>query len=308
MRKVAYFLIAFAMMSSLILSGCGSEKKENSNQTTVASEANGTESKEQSNDVVETSSVAEQKKENEKLSDVDFIVNVGKALDARWELSNSKDYSDEAFEKMTSGESVKASTELVESEINVIGDLSLYEFADDDLREIAECYVNALELQLEGAKYRYTDNYEKYDETWGLGYNIRCVCINKLYEEYGLTVDKKNQAILEDFISEAEECQRSVDLRDFIINLPETIEYVKDEENSDEYELFYTAIIENTTNYEINSIDINVNFLDKDGIIVCQDFDYIQNLKPGAKIRSQVCCFEDIDKVESVEVVIDYFD
>lgn len=77
MKKWCTFLVAALM--AVNVSGCGSNPS-------ISSES------------IPESSVEESKKI---LDDADFIVNMGKALDARWALTDSKQYNDEALDSMT---------------------------------------------------------------------------------------------------------------------------------------------------------------------------------------------------------------
>ena len=80
-------------------------------------------------------------KENAVLSDADFIVNLGKGLEARWALNDSEDYNAEALATMSAAEQQKADTLFVNAELDAIGNLKNYEFEDSELKTLAETYM-----------------------------------------------------------------------------------------------------------------------------------------------------------------------
>ena len=225
--------------------------------------------------------------ENKTPTDEDFVLNVAKGLEARWDLNDEYDTS-----SMSTSETQKADKEFINAEKNQIGKLSKYKFKDKDLKSIAEQYMNALDLQEEGIKYDGTDDYTNYNKTWSLGYNYRIVSIAKMVNDYGLTVDSKYQNTLDDMLAEEPTAKKDVEIQDFINNLQDTLTYTKDESQSDEYHNSYTAIIENTTNYKINSMDLQLDFLDASGVTIGQSNDYLSNIESGSKIQSTIDYYE----------------
>ncbi len=226
--------------------------------------------------------------EEEPLTDVDFIVNLGKGLEARWALADSEDYNDDALASMSLSEFQNAYALFVNAELDSIGNLEDYQFEDPILQGLAEKYVQGLNLQKEGVKYQGTDQYSEIDNTWSLGYNYRAVCIRDLYNDYGLTVKEDYQQYLNDFVSESTSAEKELAIRDFVDNLSNELVYNKDESKSNEWSSYYTTVIENTTNYEISSLSIDIDFIDASGVIIYQAFDSIQNLQPGSKAQSSV--------------------
>lgn len=262
MKKIIY--AAFFTFMFIALAGCGEIIKTN--------EASGTTTYE----------------EKAKLTDEDFVKNLSKALEARWEIASMEEYSDDKLESMSISEFQKASELFVDSELEEIGEIENYEFNDKKIEEIANTYIKALRLQKEGVKYRGTDEYLLLDQTWSLGYYYRAICINELYKSYELSIKEKYQKTLDDFIAESDYANKFVSFQEFVDDVSEKIEYTKDDEKSDEWSTYYTALVENTTEYIIDGIDIEISFIDSDGVIVYQTTDYLQNIKPGAKVKSTV--------------------
>ena len=262
-KGIVYLLLSVVLATSIC--GCGSTSTSNSSNTQTSVSA-----------------------ENEKKSDADFIVNLGKGLEARWTLTDSEEYNSEALETMSLAEYQKADTLFVNAELDAIGDLDEYEFEDQDLKKLAETYMMGLELQKEGIQYQGTTEYTKQQQTWDLGYNYRAVCMTDLYNEYGLTVDEKFKNNLDDFVAESLTAKKSIAVQEYVDELPSKVEYVKDEEKSDDWSTYYKAVIENTTEYEIDSLEIEIDFLDASGVVIYQTSDSLKNIKAGGKVQSSI--------------------
>lgn len=240
--------------------------------------------------------------ENEKKTDADFIVNLGKGLEARWTLTNSEEYNSEALEAMSLAEYQKAYTLFVNAELDAIGSLDEYEFEDQDLKKLAETYMMGLELQEEGIQYRGTTEYTKEQQTWELGYDYRAVCMTELYNEYGLTVDEKFKNEMDDFVAQSLTSKKTIAIQEFVNELPSKVEYAKDEEKSDEWSTYYKAVIENTTEYEIDSLQIEIDFLDAAGVVIYQTADYLNNIKTGGKVQSSIYYDSSVGDFTSIEL------
>ncbi len=223
-----------------------------------------------------------------------FIANLEKGLEARWALTESEEYNNEKMESASTAQLQKADRLFVESELDAIGDLADYEFEDTEIKQLAEKYMKGLQLQKEGVQYQGTTEYTKQQQTWDLGYYYRIICISELHDKYGLTVNSRYKQVFEDCIAEVVTAKKAVAVQEFVDKLSATIEYSLDYEKSDEWDTCYTAIINNTTDYEIDSLEIDVDFLDANGVVVYQTADYLSNIKPGSKIKSSIYYYEDI--------------
>lgn len=232
-------------------------------------------------------------------SDKEFILNVGKGLEARWELADNQDVT-----SLTTAEQQKAYASYVKAEKNAIGKLKKYEFEDKDLKKAAETYMKGLDLQEEGVQYQGTDDYTNQNKTWTLGYNYRAVAIYELNKDFGLTVSSKYKSDLDDFVSQYTVAKKEVAIQEYVNSLYDSIVYTKDESRSDEYDIYYTATIENTTEYTIDSITIQVDFKDASGVILDQESDYIQTFSSGSKIQSTIDYYELEDKGEPATITV----
>lgn len=283
MKKWCTFLVAALM--AVNVSGCGSNPS-------ISSES------------IPESSVEESKKI---LDDADFIVNMGKALDARWALTDSKQYNDEALDSMTAANQQKAYTLFVQTELDILGDYGDYEFSDNDVKNIAQNYFYGLSLQKDGAQYAGTDRIDEWNETFGMGRNYRTVAIHDAYVNYGLTVSKKNQSSVEAFVDDYSEAKESVARQDFVDELPTKLEYKKIDDDSGSIYDEYVAVIENTCGYDIDSLEIDIAFVDASGVILDQTSDYISNFNDGAKYQSKIMYNTENGKFDHMEFTVSMY-
>lgn len=220
--------------------------------------------------------------ENTTLTDADFIANLGKGLEARWDLSGQD------TSQMSISEEQAHLTKCIDAETQRLETIDRYIFEDTELEALAQQYFNALDLQREGVQYQGTEKYTEYGQTFELGYYYRIVLINQFYQNYGLTVGKNYQTTLEDMLAEKGIAEENVAIQEYINDLSSKLDYVKDEEKSDQYSTYYTALIENTTEYTIDSLEICLSFVDAEGVTVEQTSEYINDFTAGQKYKSTV--------------------
>lgn len=284
MKKVVAIIISMILIAIV---GCGNSQSSSAptetNDTTIAAAPTTTEAV-----TVDVTPIP--------LSGDDlFLQDIAAGLNARWRISTSPEGADSALAEMSVSEYQRFTTSCVNAECSILTDINRYNFTDTALAKLAETYFKALALQKEGIPYlRYTydathlSDYNTALKTYILGNNYRTVVLYNLYMAYNLTVDPEYQEIYDDFLASYPSAQKSIALAEYAAYLEENLEYSFDSEKSTKHTTYYTAIVENTTAYEINTMSIQVSFLDKDGVIVYQGFDNINNLKPGAKYRSSV--------------------
>ncbi len=190
---------------------------------------------------------------------------------------------------MSTAELQNADTLFVNAEKEALGKLDDYVFESQELKEIASTYFTALDLQTEGIKY--ANNYDEisaYEQTWKLGRAYRISCIQKLSTGYGLTVNSKYQSYIDEMLAETDAANKTIAIQEYVNYLTENLRYDYNGEKSDEYFYYYTTIIENTSGYTIDSLDIEVDFVNEDGVVIDQTSDYLQNLAPGSKVQSEL--------------------
>ena len=223
----------------------------------------------------------------EKMNDANFIANVVRGIEARWSMTNADDNKN-SYDDLSKTEQIQRSKDYVQAELDAIKSIKDYQFEDTHLKKLAKQYINALNLQIDGAEYRVSDDTTMYNQTWELGYCYRCVILNELVRDYGLTVSSEYQSNLDDFIAEERDSKKFVQIQEFVNDLSDNLKFKLDKEKSNSYSKYYTAIVNNTTDFNINSITIQVDFIDNAGVVVYQGSDYISNLKAGGKNTAEI--------------------
>ena len=129
------------------------------------------------------------------LNDVDFIVNLGKGLEARWAIIYAEP--DSLSDNETLSEYKERCRNYVNVELDCIGDIDDYKFENEEMSEIARNYYDCLELQ-KNAVDDFTDGTDSPE--WNYATYKRYVLLEEFYSKYGLTVSDEYEATLQDMI------------------------------------------------------------------------------------------------------------
>jgi len=206
------------------------------------------------------------------LNDEAVLKNMQKALEARWKQANNSPSSYNSY-----SEQKEHYTKLVNLELDAIGDVSAYTFEDPALKELAEGYYQALQNQIEGAKYIGADD-SKYNELYlKHGYNDRTRIICRLADEYGLTVSSTYAGTFDEVVSEGRvylELDEEVLAMEGLINADVVLEAKGGS--------YYDFVIKNTTQYDLSGATIEFNFYDDNNILVDSASEYMDSWKAGS--------------------------
>lgn len=216
-------------------------------------------------------------KAEEKVSPDDvFIEEFSKAINNRWAEQDKLDETEEDekyYEK---------NVEILEKELETI-EKSLANVEDKELKELGNQYVEGAKLQIEMFK---TDDWELEWEYSEQSERLRKPALIKLVEEYNVIIEEEFQQTYKDFKAQATVINKENEANSYAEKLAQEIVF---EKTTDEYgDLMYTAIFENTSDIEFDSIDYDVQFKDSDGIVVGNDYIYLENFTPGAKQKVEL--------------------
>ncbi len=200
-------------------------------------------------------------------NDEGFITNLGKALDARWKLSNAETPANVAYK-----DHLKT---IVNAELEVLGSFSDYTFTDSKLAGYAEQYFAALDKQMEGTSYYGVDDALYAKIFTSQGYNQRAKVMYHIHNEYGLTVNEKNTSTLQDFLTLGEK----VIAIENITTQPLTLE-----NKGNECEI----VIENTSKFDLSGVQLTFNLLDEADVIAFSSPVYVESWPSGSKFRATV--------------------
>lgn len=223
---------------------------------------------------------------DDRLTDEEFVAAVGRALQARWEVSAG--YTAKELTALSAAEYQDYLRTCVAAEETQLGSILDYRFLDSDLAAIAQQYFYALSLQRSGAEYARTGSLEEYNRTWVLGYDYRVSAVYDLTQEFSLQVEEEYASRLAELLAAHSEAKKQVAFQELITRLPDTLRYELDPKASDTERTCYVGEITNTTDYDIKSLSIGVSFLDEDGMIIYQTSDWISDLHAGQSARSTI--------------------
>ena len=173
--------------------------------------------------------------------------------------------------------SPEALTSGVSEELNAIGSLSDYTFADAELEALAEAYVAALNNQVAGGA-QYTSNYTAFIDTYySKGYYPQMQLLCTIYDDYGLEIKKKS---LEKFNAFLDDGRYYSELQNVISGENVVFESLGGSRS--------LLIIENTTGHDLSGAQISFNFYDDAGVMVGSSSTYFQSWLPGVTNKAEI--------------------
>ncbi|MEH6939207.1 FxLYD domain-containing protein [Bacillus sp. JJ664] len=236
----------------------------------------------------------ETSKKEEKTIDSAFISDVEKETDKRW------DYADKVEEEVIKPkDDIEHFEKLVSFEKNLYKYLNK-DFKDPKLKAIAENYINGVKSQEESIRYYNVDS-EKNEEMWTKGYNDRSTALLSLVDEYGLKLNEEQFRDLKtnaQLVNEQNEIKKKID---------EMVHNIKFNKVKSEYDwVTYNATVENTSGADLDSFDISINLIDKNGVVIGTESSYYENTwKPGQKVLFEFST--DITKFDKMEWEAEYY-
>lgn len=228
-------------------------------------------------------------------ADEAFIQSMAKGLEARWKLA-TKD------EGKLTNDTIESTITCIQAELDQLTQYESARFEDTKLQEKAIKYINCLKDSKENVSYRFSDDYDEY-EKWQEIYKTRTVLIKDFVENYGLTVSKEYQSTLDEFLAKGKSVEKSKNEKTAIQKLVTSLEF-KQTKNEYDWKM-YEATLENTTEYDIKSLQIDVSLLDKEGTILETRYVFAENVSKGQKAKLK---FDTNTDFEKLELILDYYE
>lgn len=219
-------------------------------------------------------------------SDQDFIKSVSKGLEARWKLQDGQQDSS-ATESMR---------EAIQTELDAVQEYKTATFEDSVLQEKALKYINILNDCLENVEYfNASQGYEKWQDV----YNQRTIILKDFADNYGLTVSDKYKTNLDELVANGKAAGEEANKKDAMQKIVDKIEFELKEDDGYGWRT-YEAVIDNTSDYDIESISIDVSLLDKDGVIVETAYVSADNVSKGQKAKVEFSTDAEFDRMELI--------
>lgn len=233
-----------------------------------------------------------EKSTEEQYADEDFMKDLAAGLEKRWSIEEPEQY--------TEGDDTHKEyyTKLVDAEYDKVTPYLDKKFKDSTLQQKAISYINMIKQQKEALKYLQVD-YDKYNKLWEEAYNERSKLIVDFVKNYGLTVSDEYKSDLDNFEVNAQEVEEKETKDNQVNEIMNHMNFKKNKSNSYDWKEYNTTV-ENTSDIDFESFMVNVNLLDKEGVIVESTTVYVNNWKKGTKTKFTFSTDKEFDKI-SVE-------
>ena len=222
-----------------------------------------------------------------------FIEEFSRAINERWAAQDKLDeYENEAVYN-------EKNVEILENELEIIKP-SLTSVESKELKELGSQYIEGAEYQIEMFKTTDWDLQWDYNEK---AEKLRKPALIKLVDEYNVIIEDEFQQIYKDFKEKSTLISKENDANNFAEKLIYEIVF---EKTTDDYgDNIYTAIVENTSDFEFEYLSYDVQIKDSEGVVISNDFIYLENFTPGTKQKVELLYLP--EDTESLELSLDYF-
>lgn len=224
-----------------------------------------------------------------KPADQDFMKSLAKGLENRWDVSDS-----------LTENTVQGYKDCIQAELDQVEQYQSATFEDTTLQEKALAYINVLKESMENVDYAFSDtDYQK----WSDIYDKRTIMIKEFVDTYGLKVSDKYQKTLDELVANGKTAGVAATQKEEIEKLVSKLDF---EVTKEDYGWkTYQAVLENTTEYNIKNLSLEISLLDADGVIVSTQYCNADNVSKGQKARLE---FETDETFDKYEVVLDWFE
>ena len=190
----------------------------------------------------------------------------------------------------------------INKELDEISEYKDKKFKDSKLQELAISYINELNNGLEIAKTYGSDSFEtKWDEHIGK----RTSLLSAIDKINSIPVQDKDS--LSELLAQGNEVKDNNAKKEAIENLVKNINFTVDNTKSNEYTKYYSATVENTTEYLIKDIYLTINLVNADGVTVGTQYVSANNWAPSGKTLFEFSQFKGDNEFTTTQVSISSF-
>ncbi len=212
------------------------------------------------------------KDEGPDYADDEAMATIAKGFKARADFLSSKDYtgSDADLKKA------------VQKEIDCDSPLKERQFEDSNLHELVLSYLNSLEKQLDVLN-NYSSTSVDYYTAWQKVYDERSTLLKKMVDDYGLIVDDSCKEALDQIVANGNNASKKADVETSLNAIVSGATFDVTDGGYGYYE--YTTVLENTSDYDFDSVSLVVALYDEDGVKDRELYAYTNNWKKGEKVK-----------------------
>lgn len=224
-----------------------------------------------------------------------FISAFEKSINGRWTEQNKLG---EKASKYTEQEYNNENIKIIEKEVTTLEEVKVG-IDDVNLKKIADEYIEGNKLQIEAMK---SNDFMVSSEYTSKSDSLRKPALIAMVDTYGVVIKEEHQQTYKDFKAQAiviEKENKSNSYAEALIN------EMKFEKTVDEFGYVkFTAIVENTSDIDFKNISYNVQYKDKDGVVIDNGYLSLDNFTPGSKQKVELSAYS--KETESFSLVVNY--
>lgn len=229
-----------------------------------------------------------------------FISDFEKAINKRWDEQNKLEKKFNTNTTYTEKQYTEDTIKVLEEEISTL-EKNKEGIKDKDLNEIANDYIEGVKKQIEAQK---TDDFELQSKYLEESDKLRKPALIAMVDDYKIKIDDTHQQTYKDFKEQASIINKENASQEFADKLAREMSFEKTTGEFGDVE--FITVVENTSDINFSNISYKVQYKDKDGVVVQDDYIFLDNFEVGAKQKIKLTPYE--DGVQNIVVITDYFE
>lgn len=225
-------------------------------------------------------------------ADKEFLADLGKALESRWEY-NDKNVDMDQKELIANS---------IDIELKILDEYRNKQFKDSNLQEKAIAYINQLN---EGKELLSTYGSDSFYMNWDNFYGERTKALLFLTDNFDIPIDEKYNSIVEEMRALGTEVQKNQEAEEAINSIFTNVTFEYEQKDYDGDYKTYVAVIENTSGFDIKHVNGTINLIDAEGVVLNTEYLNTDNWKNTQKHRFE---FMTDKKFEKTDITVDYFE
>lgn len=191
--------------------------------------------------------------------------------------------------------------EAVQIEIDNDSSLKTAQFKDSKLQQTVLAYLNSLDDQMDVLE-SYPYGSADYARAWSAALDNRTIILKQLVDDYGLTVSEKYKNEFDQLIANGSLASNKESIENALNSMLNSAVWKKTDNGGGRFQ--YSAVIENTSDYNFKSISILVNLFDADDV-KHEAHATAKSWKKGEKIEFEVRG-SDVD-AQSIDAMVERY-
>ncbi len=228
-----------------------------------------------------------------------FLVDLGKGLNRRWELSSR-------FDEQESVGTAEELEELVQCELDSIEKYANEKFEDSELRELAVSYINALHDQYDASDaYASTSTDIDSINKWNAVYSNRVIILKSILESYEVKTDPKYEDARSQIMTNGRTAQQAQDVKAALQTVADSIQFTFEDDGYGN--VTGAATVTNNTGMSFATAQFDVQLYDANGVRIETTYAPVENWNDGETVNLDIYV-GDKGMPASVKVVPSYWE